>query len=165
MVTIEILQNLSGLHATVFLSIDPSRLYHSFAVADDRFTVVTTPISLSKFSSFCRHLLRTSLDRQGLSGIRLPRIVIPRIRFHTALVAEECVHRVYHRYESSISTGMCTSSNFVSVSLVSLRSTGWSANMAVRFSVDDFVVNRFFTKWPPVLLCASHFCLSSKLQA
>ena len=59
-VTIEILQNQSGLQATVFLSIDPSRLYHSFAVAGDRFTVVMTPISLSEFSSFCRHLF-TSL--------------------------------------------------------------------------------------------------------
>ena len=31
LVTIEILQNQYGLHATIFLSIDPSRLYHRFA--------------------------------------------------------------------------------------------------------------------------------------
>ena len=38
---------------------------------------------------------------------------------------------------------MSTSSFFVSVFPVSLRLTGSSANVAVRFYVDDFVVSRF----------------------
>ena len=55
------------------------------------------PISLSKFSSFCRPFFTSSLDRQGLSGLsfawhrRSKRIHFQR----TCLVAEECVHHVH----------------------------------------------------------------------
>ena len=106
LVTIEILQNQSGLHATVFLSIDPSRFFFAgLPAADDRFTFVMTLISLSELSSFCRPFF-TSL---GLS--RIGRIFVSRIRFHTCLVTEECVHR----YESLTSVGISTSSFFASV--------------------------------------------------
>ena len=54
------------------------------------------------------------------------------------------------RYESTLSTGMSTSSCFVSVFTVSLRLIGLSANVAVCLSVDDFVVS--FTQ---VLSCDS----------
>ena len=122
--------------------------------ADDRFTAVMTPISLDEFSFF--GIVKDCQD------FRLHGIVIPRIRFHTVVVAEECVHRV-NRYESSISVGMSTSSFFVSVFSVSLRLTGSSATVAVRFSAEDFVVNRFFTE---VASCVSvRFSLLVELEA
>ena len=61
-----------------------------------------------------------------------------------------CVHSV--RPESTLSIGVSTASFFVSDFTVSLRLTGSSANVAVRFSVDDFVGNRFFKE---LLSCVS----------
>ena len=49
---------------------------------------------------------------------------------------------------------------FVSVFFVSLRLTSPSANVTVRFSVDDFVVSRFFTE---VASCVS-VCFSPLLE-
>ena len=73
------------------------------------------------------------------------------------------VFTVFNRYAPSISTGMSTSSFFVSVFPVRLRATGSSANAAVRFSASDFVANRFFTE---VASCVSvRFCWGSELQA
>ena len=54
--------------------------------ADDRFTAVMTPISVDEFSFF--GIVKDCQD------FRLHGFVIPRIRFHTVVVAEECVHRV-----------------------------------------------------------------------
>ena len=83
LITIEVLQNLSGLHATVILSIDPSRLYHKFRRHD---TLFFERVQL--LLSFLLHCFGTVKD---CLDFRLPGIVIPRIRFHTGLVAEECV--------------------------------------------------------------------------
>ena len=62
---------------------------------------------------------------------------------HTGFVAKD-LFNIFIRYETTLSTGMSTSLFFVAVFAVSLRLTGSSANVAVRISVDYFVVNRFF---------------------
>ena len=117
--------------------------------ADVRFKVVMTPISLGGFSSFCRPFFTSSGSSwivRDCQDLRLLGNAFPRIRFqHTNLVVQACVQRLI-RYESTVSTGMSTSSFFVSVLLVSLRLGGPSANVAVCVSVGDFVVNRFFTE-------------------
>ena len=55
---------------------------------------------------------------------------------------------MFSRHESSISTCMGRSSCFVFVFPVSLRLTGSSAQVALRLCVEDFAVNRFFTREP-----------------
>ena len=73
------------------------------------------------------------------------------------------VFTVFIRYESNLSTSMSTSSFFVSVFPVNLGLTSSSANVAVRFSVDDFVVHRFFME---VASCVSvRFSPSLELEA
>ena len=60
LITIETFQNFSELHATVLLSIDPSRLYH----------LLLSSLLFYWIVNDCQ-------------DFRLPGIVIPRIRFHT----------------------------------------------------------------------------------
>ena len=120
------------------------RPYHSLPAADARFTVVMTPISLSEFGSFCRPF-STSLRSSRIVWI----FVCPESSFqgfvsNTRVSSLKSVFSVFIRYESTLTTGMSTSSFFVPVFPVSLRLTGSSANVSVRFSVDDFVVSRFF---------------------
>ena len=82
--------------------------------------------------------------------------------FFLSLIVEECGHRVqqirffdFHWHEHVFALRVCFS--------VSLRLTGSSANVAVRFSVEDFVVTRFFTE---VASCISvRFSLLLDLQA
>ena len=50
LITIEVFQNQAGLHATVSLSIDPSRLDHSLPALSDRFTAGSTPSVVFSFS-------------------------------------------------------------------------------------------------------------------
>ena len=93
-VTIEVLQNQSGLHATVFTSIDPSHLNHSFAscrcsLHSRHETHFSQRVQL--FLSSFLHFFGVVKDCRSF---RLPGIVIPRIRFqHKSPVAQECVHR------------------------------------------------------------------------
>ena len=75
--------------------------------------------------------------------------------FPTSVSSLGSVSIVLGRYDSSVSTGMSASSFFVSVFPVCLLLTGSSAKVAVRFSVDDFFVNRFFTE---VSSCVSVRC-------
>ena len=75
--TIETVRKQSGLHATVL-----SRSLHRVWIprlptASDRFKVVTTPISLTEFTSFCHTFFGIVKDCQDL---RLPGIVISKLR-------------------------------------------------------------------------------------
>ena len=85
-----------------------------------------TPNSLSEFSSFCPSSL--SWDRRGLSGFSFSP---SRLRFQdTGLVSQVCVHRV----------------PLIRIHALHWHEHGVVANVGVRFSVDDFVVNRVFTE-------------------
>ena len=103
-------------------------------------------------------------DRQGLSGFSFVRNCDPEFFVANAHVQSlKNVFTVFSRYECTLSICMGTLSFFVSVFSIRLRLRGSSANMAVGFSVDDFVVSRFFTE---VLSCVSvRFFSFSELKA
>ena len=141
-VTIEVVQNQSGLHATVSLSTDPSRL-DRLRAADACFVVVITLISLCEFSSFCRFFLHLFGIVKDCQDFGLPRIVIQKDSYQSRR-SKVCSPCSSIRCESTLSIGMSTSSFFVSVFLDSLHLTSSSPSVAIRFSVVYFVVNRFF---------------------
>ena len=132
--------------------------------ADARFTVATTPIPLSEFRSICRPFFTSLGSPRNVRVFVCGESSIQGFVSSTPVSSPKSVFTVFVRDERTLSTDLSTSSFSVSVVPVSLRLARSSANVAsasLLMTSSSTVSSR---KWPPVFLCASRFCLSSKLQ-